>query len=101
SLHHPDLHSFPTRRSSDLRLEHMEKCKPWDYVSPEMTVNSATGNPSVDWTPDKMKRFTPDALYDVFRQNQGGTFDTWARAEIARSEEHTSELQSLRHLVCR
>src|SRR5258705_9745961 len=29
------------------------------------------------------------------------TYDTWALANGTRSEEHTSELQSLRHLVCR
>src|SRR5438045_7949224 len=28
-------------------------------------------------------------------------FDTWTSASSTRSEEHTSELQSLRHLVCR
>src|ERR1039458_5125994 len=29
------------------------------------------------------------------------TWDGWGTAQLARSEEHTSELQSLRHLVCR
>src|ERR1035441_5574183 len=62
--HHQDLHSFPTRRSSDLA--------------------------------DSRIRSRPKA-----------TLKTWSKrgfflmsAEV-RSEEHTSELQSLRHLVCR
>src|SRR5258705_5557231 len=35
------------------------------------------------------------------RSGRGGPEDFVRRQEHARSEEHTSELQSLRHLVCR
>src|SRR5437899_10074930 len=56
--HHQDLHSFPTRRSSDLFAENQ-------------------------------------------RVHQGGTIFGLHREPEDRSEEHTSELQSLRHLVCR
>src|SRR5690349_18218987 len=58
SGHHPNLHSYPTRRSSDL------------FVAWLSTV-------------------APD--YRVLRQP----------LDASRSEEHTSELQSRRELVCR
>src|SRR5438874_12779860 len=57
---HPDLHSFPTRRSSDL-------------TSFEMAVNALQ-----------------ESGADAVMVGRG-----------ARSEEHTSELQSRRDLVCR
>src|SRR5947199_10733168 len=74
---HLDLHSFPTRRSSDLRLRvHFGK----DARPPE---NRPSHEP----------------------QQDGGGSPGRAAAHHAtvllRSEEHTSELQSLRHLVCR
>src|SRR5205814_9545435 len=61
---HRDLHSFPTRRSSDL-------------ISASRAPEYAPSDESADAV-----KFT--------------SFVTWKR-----SEEHTSELQSLRHLVCR
>src|SRR5262245_64978072 len=62
---HQHLHSFPTRRSSDLGARaHLG-------VAPERRQVTAQG--------------------DVPGSDQ----------RTARSEEHTSELQSLRHLVCR
>src|SRR5205814_8330530 len=72
--HHRDLHSFPTRRSSDLVVTTtlaMSLRGYWRTLRVRMACNPAM-------------RMT--------------TFTTVART---RSEEHTSELQSLRHLVCR
>src|SRR5690625_6093926 len=63
---HRDLHSFPTRRSSDLAL-------------PSRTIRQQT---------------TP-APVATFERNKS------AAAPSPRSEEHTSELQSRGHLVCR
>src|SRR5438046_6804007 len=64
---HPHLHSFPTRRSSDL-LALIASSKRWAYSLREARVLTAS-------------RFS---------------------AELnERSEEHTSELQSLTNLVCR
>src|SRR5437899_4152449 len=57
---HGDLHSFPTRRSSDLSV-----CAP---ALPRRRTRRSSHR---------------------------------SRSPRARSEEHTSELQSLRHLVCR
>src|SRR5437870_6697296 len=57
---HQDLHSFPTRRSSDLQLSGIRVCD-GDYYR---------------WRDGYLQR-------------------------LSRSEEHTSELQSRGHLVCR
>src|SRR5262245_63998755 len=59
AIDHRDLHSFPTRRSSDLQSAR------------------------------RARRTAPTYLLRPMRRAD------W------RSEEHTSELQSLRHLVCR
>src|SRR5262249_61369721 len=61
--HHRDLHSFPTRRSSDLQDRHCGPC------------HGAAARAGVD------------------AESCAG--------ETPRSEEHTSELQSLTNLVCR
>src|SRR5947208_4403676 len=67
--HHPDLHSFPTRRSSDL------------------IIAAGTGS---------LARYNPDGSLDP----AFGTGGVEAAVGV-RSEEHTSELQSPDHLVCR
>src|SRR5690625_7164083 len=68
---HPHLPSFPTRRSSDLAAE-----------SPESGDSPDSGE-SAD-SPD-----SPDSPESALSGESG------------RSEEHTSELQSRGHLVCR
>src|SRR5205814_4784140 len=70
---HRDLHSFPTRRSSDL--------------GPSPAPRAAG-----PWT----TRQSP-----CLRASQGRTLRHLFGRAKRRSEEHTSELQSLRHLVCR
>src|SRR5690348_18137994 len=67
---HRALHSFPTRRSSDLRHV-IDVCKVEE---------------------DDVGRETGLELADAGEAERGGA---------ARSEEHTSELQSPVHLVCR
>src|SRR6266481_6776304 len=62
--HHRDLHSFPTRRSSDL-------------------ASGSCPSIRVAFQPQASKRLT------------------WSTESASRSEEHTSELQSQFHLVCR
>src|SRR5205814_9077089 len=79
----PSLHSFPTRRSSDLH-ELTLQCS--------LGVQLATRGAA---TPE-VERTYARAL--ALCQQVGNTQELNARA---RSEEHTSELQSLRHLVCR
>src|SRR5262245_64792999 len=69
SRHPQDLHSFPTRRSSDL-------C--------EQDGDQHHDRPDLDPCQPR--------LHAAARADAG---------VVHRSEEHTSELQSLRHLVCR
>src|SRR5207253_11472704 len=71
SADHRDLHSFPTRRSSDLpRCSSLQSCS-----SSSVTSAGAWASPSIRSTAPHRRR--------------------------VRSEEHTSELQSRGHLVCR
>src|SRR5205809_3210916 len=69
---HRDLHSFPTRRSSDLSAS-----GPASSARPIAAV-------TIGSRPSACRR---------------GGGSGWA--QISRSEEHTSELQSRLHLVCR
>src|SRR5688572_31636124 len=71
----PDLHSFPTRRSSDLWVAHTPG-------SQMMTVRLKNTGLII---------LTGDNVY--MREN--------VEKSIPRSEEHTSELQSQSNLVCR
>src|SRR5688572_32675788 len=69
---HPDLHSFPTRRSSDLTnagRAHIE------FLGSEEAIARAKG--------------------ELFEALEPGA------TAVVRSEEHTSELQSQSNLVCR
>src|SRR5439155_23552669 len=86
-LHHPDLHSFPTRRSSDLHVIN------WHNNSANNSFNPDPRN----WvgygerTNDEMSKAWVNFYYMT---------DDEYKSEV-RSEEHTSELQSRGHLVCR
>src|SRR5439155_9927545 len=76
SAHHRDLHSFPTRRSSDLlhasfAHEHCKRRPEFADKGAHLRIVHVIGN----------------------RGDREGS--------LRRSEEHTSELQSRGHLVCR
>src|SRR5262245_65600811 len=82
-----DLPSFPTRRSSDLlpgfdRVNAMRSCAV--LIGRSLFTTRTFGN-----------RMTVVMGANVLVVNKDLPIKT------ARSEEHTSELQSLRHLVCR
>src|SRR5205814_8943886 len=91
SLPHLPLHPFPTRRSSDLRhtaavqgvvgpvVDRQGRCRAIDVI----------GHPA-----DEL------ALSVQAHELDSAPLDR-ATEVVVRSEEHTSELQSLRHLVCR
>src|SRR5207244_4801742 len=87
---HPPVHSFPTRRSSDLNLTNAGSVTVTTSgeniqgpANVTVTANGATANIQTAGTQE-----------DVGRGAVGGDGDV-------RSEEHTSELQSPDHLVCR
>src|SRR5207249_11209848 len=84
---HTDLHSFPTRRSSDLFEEYLLEPDWWSGKR------------------NRSKRFVSPALLpqrsilDLVPRWRSAWRET--RSRIERSEEHTSELQSRFELVCR
>src|SRR5437899_9281167 len=71
-----DLHSFPTRRSSDLGVHELG--------------GVAAGN-ALELAVGKQLGIADDAAFGPAERN----------VDDGRSEEHTSELQSLRQIVCR
>src|SRR5690606_41326461 len=75
-----DLPSFPTRRSSDLGISMPTRSVPFGAVSP---VSAGASSAEVA---------SPEGCAD---SGAAGA------AHAARSEEHTSELQSRENLVCR
>src|SRR5207253_8672411 len=96
---HRDLHSFPTRRSSDLVLGD------WNddlYTS----IVPAHDSPYQNFVSDSAHYwFVTKTLTD---QHLGSTTSHPSMIDhhlvtraVKRSEEHTSELQSRGHLVCR
>src|SRR5436190_17228582 len=82
-IHHRDLHSFPTRRSSDL----VEGTMPKAYTgNPIFCKYAVSRTPPSITAPEKLREYIAVPI----------------RPPIpARSEEHTSELQSHSDLVCR
>src|SRR5207302_10491779 len=82
SCHLPDLHSFPTRRSSDLCFT-----SHYSYQRDDQRLDVA--EPAVLQVEDQQHIQRSDAHADKQRNVK------------QRSEEHTSELQSRENLVCR
>src|SRR5262249_62429545 len=91
SAHHPNLHSFPTRRSSDLSPR---PSLPAYAVSPSPFFRSRESRLAVI-------RDCPRCAeaHSTAEERDHGDSGVGGRGE--RSEEHTSELQSLTNLVCR
>src|SRR5690606_40281780 len=93
--HHHDLHSFPTRRSSDL---------PRILPNWPMTIVSIK-----NWV-EMVARFAPRAFLTPISRVRSLTetniifinaMEEPRMVMMLRSEEHTSELQSRENLVCR
>src|SRR5207253_10283537 len=94
---HPDLPPFPTRRSSDLLGDTAQELLPQDLdvVAPVPQRREMDG----DHVQPVVQVRTEAAALDVVLQvavGRGHDPDV-----PVRSEEHTSELQSRGHLVCR
>src|SRR5206468_9241924 len=90
---HPHLHSFPTRRSSDLPL-----VRPAAFVELRAQRRPDAGGRAVDvllCLVDQHLRELSEVADSVFQA------EVPARVVLERSEEHTSELQSRSDLVCR
>src|SRR5207244_8995714 len=90
--HHQHLHSFPTRRSSDLRQV--------SVLPRRGPLGAATAqSPLVVGNGARLDRSVLEAPADGSPLMGEPFLKTLTRT--ARSEEHTSELQSPDHLVCR
>src|SRR5205823_10465796 len=99
SHRHP--HSFPTRRSSDLALEATcaPEREPFAQIDTLVTKSARRASSKIDDGSTFFVRHVPRAAGMVTTRRMktlvlGGT-------RFLRSEEHTSELQSLAYLVCR
>src|SRR5207248_10606034 len=100
SAHHPVLHSFPTRRSSDL----MSKATLYTYFRAKEEMLAAISRETIEAFTRELalvlrSSLPPDEkLRRVVRQHVRFVI---ANRSFLRSEEHTSELQSPYDLVCR
>src|SRR5205814_10295158 len=96
-----DLLSFPTRRSSDLMITMVNLRD----LSAKVTPDHARLSTLVEFP--ELAGALPESqpLPDIFEKSFLAIGITRIRRGLLdvtmRSEEHTSELQSLRHLVCR
>src|SRR5207253_10432738 len=95
SAHHRHLHSFPTRRSSDLPA-HTARNKLLNAIGPALADDAGHLSTWFLHDPDPWSgnRIPHGELRRIARC-------VHERREVERSEEHTSELQSRGHLVCR
>src|SRR5207302_8427031 len=92
--HLPPLHSFPTRRSSDLPSRQQQDCQ------------AAPGAGAVARTAPVLRRLSrgrrrTSGLARGAPARRVSARPPRNRMEPVRSEEHTSELQSRENLVCR
>src|SRR5207253_11071712 len=97
----PDLHSLPTRRSSDLSRNcpsaspwGLRYCFRWHSSSTTWRIDLECRETGAD----QIGRYGSNGESFMFKlRHQVRINGQWSR----RSEEHTSELQSRGHLVCR
>src|SRR5205823_13124582 len=97
--HHPHLHSFPTRRSSDLLVTaSRQQCLNCSSIGRARTAPGNIGKPQRNKrSSHSTYRKAACTFSGVHSASNALTF----RPSALRSEEHTSELQSLAYLVCR
>src|SRR5205085_8348709 len=96
-----DLHSFPTRRSSDLRGTLI-----WRFLEAGTLrrSNPISFNGCCMLSQDRFSRRLTSLKRGTRRRRQPSSkilLATFSAVRWARSEEHTSELQSQSNLVCR
>src|SRR5205814_10408927 len=92
---------FPTRRSSDLtRYPSFDQCLCTKFSCPGTYRVCASQSSS---TSGLLYSYGPWCTTGTLAKFPcgGGLVVSFHSSVVARSEEHTSELQSLRHLVCR
>src|SRR5690606_40108768 len=98
---HRDLHSFPTRRSSDLEPKY-SIAKAFKLILPEVSQTElplALPYPKHEKLKDIVSYLEHRIHENISFKMLANEFDVSERT--LRSEEHTSELQSRENLVCR
>src|SRR5687767_15186817 len=91
-----DLHSFPTRRSSDLAFDWLQ------FIGAENKQGNITAEECNDITRKiSLKSFESAYKVLIIWMPEYLTKNGNKLLKLLRSEEHTSELQSLAYLVCR
>src|SRR5207253_3463023 len=97
SVHHLVLHSFPTRRSSDLAFRALVS---FDAVDACLHAVDQTDASLIPGAMRAMRNLhdprAVDGLIERLNRSAASSLHPFIR-----SEEHTSELQSRGHLVCR
>src|SRR5699024_12413572 len=94
---HPDLHSFPTRRSSDLVatafgcIDADESGHIRRFVEKPANPPGTPDDPETSYVSMGNYIFTTKVLIDAIRADAD---DEHSDHDMGRSEEHTSELQS-------
>src|SRR5207253_11310188 len=86
-------HSFPTRRSSDLLIRLKERAHLIEFNLPDGIIFMVVAFCAID---RQTQKTFADVLYGLLKP-----LVPIEEIIISRSEEHTSELQSRGHLVCR
>src|SRR5690606_40306670 len=99
--HHRDLHSFPTRRSSDLYRTNEPLSVDEDHRATRLGGYKVESISTGVITSRKVAEIVGRRkLNQAFGDKQSFTLPV-LRGGHLRSEEHTSELQSRENLVCR
>src|SRR5690606_41784226 len=98
---HPDLHSFPTRRSSDLTLAEAGARLALTYQNERLERNVRQLAETLPGALLLPLDVTDDGQIDAVFEALSKEFGRLDFLIHARSEEHTSELQSRENLVCR
>src|SRR5207253_7493934 len=100
SLHHRTLPSFPTRRSSDLTAGRTARW--WPPRPRILSITQTCEAPVIQANKGQVGlRRIQCFLCAGQRLSEGLARPQKRRLGVQRSEEHTSELQSRGHLVCR
>src|SRR5205823_8674821 len=95
---HADRHSFPTRRSSDLLDAMVELAGKEPGVLGARMTGAGFGGCTVNVVESEFAERAARAIQSDYNRLFSRPAATYV---CARSEEHTSELQSLAYLVCR
>src|SRR5699024_12635947 len=100
-LHHHDLHSFPTRRSSDLNVSEATLDFPVSLVLSALLFFFIASDFAFLSSSDHDEVSSNVLLSSMIYFASSSFFGAGKLRYSLRSEEHTSELQSRFDLVCR